>query len=110
VGSIGGKPYFVTLSQHNKAGAREWWACDLREGRLIVYVGLGSHANFFQPGTTRDLDVCNGRGKQVSDWEVREFGSWADWRGRWGNSDNSPGPLSTRRAWNLPHLVHSAAR
>jgi hypothetical protein len=110
IGQVGARPLFVTCSQHNTGGKREWWACEIREGRVVVYVALGSHANYFTPGTTRDLDVCDGRGTQLIEPEVRQFGSWASWRGRWGNSDNSPGPLVSRRAWNSPHLVHSAAR
>ena len=48
-----GKPVVLGLSRHS-AGARRAWAKVKRSGvRPLVYVGLGSHANFFGPGAHR---------------------------------------------------------
>jgi len=48
-----GKPLVLGLSRH-RAGARRAWSNVKRRGlRPLVYVGLGSHANFFEPGAHR---------------------------------------------------------
>ena len=55
-------------------------------------------------------DQADGHGETFTAIEWREFGGWADWAGKWGNSENSPGGLSARRAWQAPHAYHSQAR
>ena len=48
-----GKPLSVGYSQHS-AGARRAWITTPRRGlRPLVYVALGSHANYFEPGRHR---------------------------------------------------------
>jgi hypothetical protein len=48
--SPAGKPISVALSQHN-LGVNRTWALAPREGtHPVVYVALGSHANYFSPG------------------------------------------------------------
>jgi hypothetical protein len=48
-----GKPLVLGLSRH-RGGARRVWSNVKRRGlRPLVYVGLGSHANFFEPGAYR---------------------------------------------------------
>jgi hypothetical protein len=93
----------ATLSAHHEANQRLWWSCERREGRLVAYVALGSHANYFTPGVyARYGDQNNGKGRVIDDLDVLPFGSWASWRGRWGNSDNSPGGLADRVVWKRP--------
>ena len=47
---LAGNPLAVGYSQHRK-GKRRAWATVPKQGvRPLVYVGLGSHANFFGPG------------------------------------------------------------
>jgi hypothetical protein len=47
------KPLVLGLSRH-RGGARRAWSNVKRHGlRPLVYVGLGSHANFFEPGAHR---------------------------------------------------------
>jgi len=76
----------------------------------VIYVALGSHANFFTPGD-RGQDVANGRGKKLADIEWRPFGGWAAWPGIWGNSTGpgrspeSPGAQGER--WHAPHMFHA---
>jgi hypothetical protein len=111
-------PVLVTCSQHRQGGKREWWASEIgeRDGEQFIrlYVALGSHAMYFAPGRQGGgLDECDGRGRHVTP-EWRKFGDWAEWRGRWGNSDGrgrspeSPGCQGNR--WTAPHLFHSSAR
>ncbi len=45
-----GKPLFAAYSQHGKGKRRAWGKVPKQRLRPVVYVGLGSHANFFGPG------------------------------------------------------------
>jgi len=108
----GDRPVLVTASQHRGGQKREFWRCELEDGRPVIYVALGSHANFFTPGD-RGQDVANGRGKKLADIEWRRFGGWAAWPGIWGNSTGpgrspeSPGAQGER--WHAPHMFHASA-
>jgi hypothetical protein len=109
----GDRPVMLYGSQHTAGGKRELGDWEIRDGRPTIYVALGSHANYFNAFgnlQSRDLDECDGHGRVLDDYEVREFGAWQDWPGRWGNSENSPGPLSTRRIWRQPAIVYGQAR
>jgi hypothetical protein len=104
----GNVPILMTFSQHGSGEKKEFWSTELVGGRPAVYVARDSHANY--PSPHRDVtDVADGKMGAVSiRWQ--EFGDWAAWPGKWGNSTNSPGPLTTRRAWQAPHAYHSQAR
>jgi hypothetical protein len=94
----GERPILMTCSQHSGGEKREYWRVSLDGGRPVVYVARDSHANYFAP--ERDVtDVADGQGERLEAIVWQEFGAWAYWPGTWGNSENSPGPLSTRRAW-----------
>lgn len=45
-----GKPLVVACSQHSKGRRRAWAAVPKRGLHPLVYVALGSHANYFGPG------------------------------------------------------------
>jgi hypothetical protein len=45
-----GRPLVVGYSQHSKGRRREWARVPKHGARPLVYVGLGSHANFFDAG------------------------------------------------------------
>jgi Vacuolar protein sorting-associated protein 62 len=113
VDAKGKRPVLMTASQHKGGEKREFWRCELAEGRPVVYVALGSHANYFTPGT-RGEDQADGHGRSLPDVEWREFGEWAAWPGMWGNSTgaghspDSPGNQGDR--WFHPHLYHAASR
>jgi hypothetical protein len=108
LGCAGDRPILMTCSQHSGGEKREFWRVSLADGQPLVYVARDSHANYF--AATRDVtDVADGKGTRL-EVEWREFGSWAEWPGRWGHSDSSPGPLSSRRAWKAPHAYHGQAR
>jgi len=106
---LGDNPVLMTLSQHDGGERREFWRVELsEENQPVVYVARDSHANYFsaQKDVTDQVDG-KGWGAYI---EWRPFGPWQYWMGKWGNSDNSPGPLTTRRAWEAPHAYHSQAR
>jgi hypothetical protein len=113
VDKAGEKPVLMTASQHHNGEKREFWRCDLEDGRPVIYVAVDSHANYFTPGS-RGEDVADGRGKKLTDIEWREFGPWATWGGLWGNSTGagkSPqSPGSQRERWELPAVFHGRAR
>ena len=106
----GDKPVLATASQHRGGQKREFWRCETEGGRPVIYVALGSHANFFTPGD-RGADVADGRGRKLTDVGWRAFGEWATWPGRWGNSTGagqspeSPGCQGER--WHAPHMFHA---
>ena len=104
----GKRPLFLCYSQHGKAGKREYWTHCPSQERPIVYVALGSHANYFQPGRIK-TDVCNSNGRNLWDYEVRAFGPWNSWEGRWGNSSNSPRTPGRQRFWTKPRIAYSEA-
>jgi hypothetical protein len=113
VDAEGDQPVLMTASQHHGGEKREFWRCEVVNGRPVVYVALGSHANFFTPGD-RGMDTANGNGVVLSRMGWRDFGDWATWPGIWGNSmgmgksPNSPGAQGDR--WRMPHVYHSSAR
>lgn len=105
-------PILMTCSQHHNGGKREYWSVEVDNEDPVVYVGLGSHANYFAPGRQGGgIDLCDGMGVELTNYELREFGPWAEWPGRWGNSvgegksPESPGQQTIR--WKCPHLYHS---
>lgn len=108
----GSQPILMTCSQHKTGGKREYWRVLQHEGRPVVYVARGSHANYFTP-TQDEEDIADGKGKQL-DIEWKPFGSWANWPGLWGNSTGigkSPeSPAHQTVRWNQPHIFHGQAR
>jgi hypothetical protein len=115
VGYVGETPVCMTLSQHHSGGARMWWNVERRDGRPVVYVAHGSHANYFRPvhGAGEWEDQADGGGDELRTVKWRNFGSWSDWSGRWGHSTGtgespeSPGCQGDR--WHAPHRFHSKA-
>jgi hypothetical protein len=116
IGYAGDQPVCMTASQHRSGGSAMWWEVKKRERRPLIYVALGSHANFFEAvDQLPELgDKGDGKGEVLERIEWREFGEWADWSGRWGNSTGpghspqSPGCQGDR--WHAPHRYHSAAK
>ena len=109
IDETGIQPILMTCSQHSGGEKREYWRVELRNNKPVVYVARDSHANYFSH--QKDVtDAADGAGIWINDPTVVEFGSWAEWSGKWGNSENSPGPLTPRRAWKAPHAYHGQAR
>jgi hypothetical protein len=113
VDAEGDRPVLMTASQHRGGQKREFWRCELDGGRPVIYVALGSHANFFAP-VEHGEDVANGRGTRLDQVEWREFGPWATWRGKWGNSRGSgrspDSPGSQGERWHMPQVFHGNSR
>jgi hypothetical protein len=117
----GGSPVKASYSQHTGAETCDWVhvprTFDLRP---IVYVGEGSHANFFSPGRhTWDagavVDEANGEGEVVTPWVLDVTvvePRWLEWPGRWGASmggsggqQPSPdGPAMKGDKWGQPDV------
>jgi len=113
VDAAGERPVLLTASQHHGGERREYWRAERQAGRPVIYVALGSHANFFTPGD-RGEDEADGRGRVLRDVDWRDFDDWATWSGLWGNSTGagrspeSPGRQGDR--WARPHAYHAAGR
>jgi hypothetical protein len=109
----GNHPFCVYGSQHQNGASRVAWKCErrpkARDGRPVIYVAEGSHANYLGPVDNLE-DTADGKGRVLDDIEWRGFGLWADRPWRWGNSHNSPGPLSTRVIWRHPAIAYGQAR
>ena len=112
IDAAGQKPVLMTASQHHSGEKREFWRCEVVDGRPVVYVAIGSHANYFTPGDRGD-DSADGQGRELDIIDWRDFGPWATWPGLWGNSTgagrspDSPGNQHPR--WDRPHIFHSQA-
>lgn len=114
VGYAGETPVCMTTSQHKSGGSRMWWELEHRDGRPVVYVAHGSHANYFEPmkAQTDFDDEVDGKGLELDQIAWRRFDpAWQEWPGRWGNSTGpgespqSPGSQGSR--WRAPHVYHS---
>lgn len=111
-------PVLATGSQHRSGGKLEGWQLETRNDRPIFYVALGSHANYFEPSREledRIRDRADGEGQVLDLIEWREFGEWADWKGRWGNSTGEGrSPVSPARQpggrWSAPWVYHASCR
>jgi hypothetical protein len=53
-----GEPLFVATSRHCGGARREWAKVKRRGSRPVIYVALGSHANYFGPGTLALAPAC----------------------------------------------------
>jgi Vacuolar protein sorting-associated protein 62 len=103
-----GKPLLAGYSQHSKGKRRDWAKVAKRGDRPLVYVGLGSHANYFAPGVIpldpRTTDIVwirliegqgvkpiehTGGGPTVRPRLVRVTSrtpSWMRFAGKWGET------------------------
>jgi hypothetical protein len=52
------RPLSVALSEHCAGEARPWAETERRDGHPTVYVALGSHANYFEPGLHEIDHAC----------------------------------------------------
>ena len=52
------RPVAVGLSEHCSGETRDWAETERRDGHPTVYVALGSHANYFEPGLHEFEQAC----------------------------------------------------
>lgn len=55
---LSGRPLVLALSKHCRGIRRDWARVRKQGARPVVYVALGSHANYFGPGTFRHSPAC----------------------------------------------------
>jgi hypothetical protein len=105
----GGKPIEAAYSQHSWGERCDWIHVPREEdGRPIVYVAEGSHANYFSPGYHANSganDTAGGNGEWVIPLpvDVTSGPRWLGWPGHWGGSESSPsGPAQKGAQWEYP--------
>jgi hypothetical protein len=115
----------ATYAQHDGGESRgrdeiEWTD---REGgpHPVVYVAPLSHASYFEARTHPypiGIDHPYGDGPEVLA-PVVPFGAWAEWPGRWGNSERviarrigngPPSPSRQLPKWDRPALFHARVK
>lgn len=111
------RPELVGVSRHCGGARLPWARAPKRGGRPLVYVALGSHANFFSTGTTRLDPRCwpkeavaiykaygvemldhTGQGRVLSPRVVRVTASspaWMRFAGPWGEKQYAHFPQAT---------------
>ena len=86
------RPVCAVYAQHAHATRAGWEQVETHEDddgvHPVVYVAAESHASYFEEGTHPAFgraDNAYGDGPHVKP-KLEEFGAWAEWPGRWGNS------------------------
>lgn len=123
-----GQPGRVSVSQHGYGKMRHWRDVEVRDGHPVIYVGRGSHANYFEPGSHsveasglpmamfideadayKDDRVMMPRVLPLSGSAMDLPGQrWLNFRGRWGEMNGSPdadapsGPVWSGDRWQRP--------
>jgi hypothetical protein len=85
-----GRPEVVTFAQHGWAEGCAWEQVERAGGAPVVHVAAASHASYPRAGThgrpwPDPDDEADGRGRSVRP-QVRPFGAWARYPGRWGGA------------------------
>ena len=106
-----GRPAVATYSQHTGGERRDWKDVETvggsRTGAPVVYLALGSHANYFTPGEywvrpfpLRDHASAAGTAVRPTLEPLNGDLGWLDWPGDWGSTGSPttarPAPRSTR--------------
>jgi hypothetical protein len=116
------EPQVATYSQHASGEARDWDDVRHQGDHPIVYVAPLSHACYFEPGAHPYPVGVDNPDDSLPPIVPRleEFGAWAAWTGRWGNSKGVGGgqfggrsPASPGRQgqkWDRPAAWHTTAR
>jgi hypothetical protein len=123
-----GQPDRVSVSQHGYGKMRHWRDVKLQDGHPVIYVGRGSHANYFEPGNHNietsgiELPMFIDETDEYEDGRISTprvlplTGSsidlsgqrWLKFRGRWGEMNGSPeadapsGPVWSGDRWQHP--------
>jgi hypothetical protein len=117
-------PTKVTYSQHQGGERCDWPIAPHVDGHPIVYVGQGSHANYFTTtphlvGVVYDYSRGDGEIVQPSIVDTSVGLGWLDWPGRWGGTSasgqppymqDSPKGPKEHSQWSYPLEWESEAR
>jgi hypothetical protein len=120
-----GRPAVATYSQHAGGERRDWKDVETvggsGGGAPVVYVSLGSHANYFTPGEywvrpfpLRDHASAGGDAVRPTLERLTNDLGWLQWPGEWGSSgspnDSPEGPGHHEKQWHRPDQYHADAR
>jgi hypothetical protein len=118
-----GTPEVATYSQHEDGEAREWDDMRHQGDHPLVYVAPLSHACYFEPGAHPYVFGIDNPDDTLAPVlpQLADFGSWARWTGRWGNSTGgisggkfggrSPAsPGQQKQKFDTPATWHNRAR
>ncbi|MBI5871386.1 MAG: hypothetical protein HZB44_10620 [Actinobacteria bacterium] len=122
------QPVRVSVSQHGYGKLRHWRDVEVRDGHPVIYVGRGSHANYFEPGSHSveasglpvpmfidEADTYEG-GRMTMPRVLPLAGAatdipgqrWLSFPGRWGEVNGAPeadpplGPVWSGDRWQRP--------
>lgn len=122
------QPSRVSVSQHGYGKMRQWRDVEVRDGHPVLYVGRGSHTNYFEPGdhaieitglpnplVIDEVDACeDGSISKPTVLPLPESSldlpgyRWLQFRGRWGEvnglseADPPAGPVWSGDRWEHP--------
>lgn len=122
------QPVRVSASQHGYGRMRNWQDVESRDGRPVIYVAKGSHANYFNPGDhfinidgvpialALDSTMAADQGRMLSPQVVpisdasggAGAEAWLDFGGQWGELSDNPGgnspvgPKWSGNRWSRP--------
>lgn len=124
-----GSPISAAFGQHGAGERCDWDNVQTDSGTLVVWPAVGSHANYFHPGTYGVDEVpgpIDGEDETamaesylqddlalIDDTSTEDWGDWLTWEGRWGASGDpgAPSPESPGRqsAWEDAFAWHDNA-
>lgn len=124
-----GSPVSAAFGQHGAGERCDWDNVQTDNGTLVVWPAVGSHANYFHPGTYGVDEVpgpFDGEDETapaesylqdelalIDDASTEDWGEWLTWEGRWGASGNpgAPSPESPgqQSAWEDAFAWHDNA-
>ena len=104
-------PVYAVYSHHGNGSKCTWTNIKKGGSRPIVYVALGSHANYFRAGS-HGRDISNDGEKHRAMKRLITIGSnsprWLNWPGFWGGTkaqglagvDSPQGPKTQTKMWD----------